>query len=145
MMNIRDAANQTGLPAKTIRYYEGIDLINCARDANGYRIFDDNDIHRLAFIARARALGFTIEDCRNLLSLYEDTDRAHSDVREIARQHLKMIEEKIAALEGMSSTLRSLVSACSGNDRPECPILEDLSGISKSAHSRANAAAKASA
>lgn len=127
-MNIRDAATQTGLPAKTIRYYEEIDLIKLERDANGYRIFDGNDIHRLAFIARARALGFTIEDCRNLLSLYEDTDRAHSDVREIAKQHLAMIEEKIAALESMSSTLRSLVSACNGNDRPECPILEDLAG-----------------
>jgi len=132
-MNIRAAAGQTGLPAKTIRYYEEIDLIKLARDANGYRIFDANDIHRLAFIARARALGFTIEDCRNLLSLYEDTDRAHSDVREIAKQHLKMIEEKITALEGMSSTLRSLVSACNGNDRPECPILEDLAGANANA------------
>lgn len=144
-MNIRDAASQTGLPAKTIRYYEEIDLIKLARDANGYRVFDDNDIHRLAFIARARALGFTIEDCRNLLSLYEDTDRAHSDVRDIAQQHLKMIEEKIAALQGMSATLRSLVSACSGNDRPECPILEDLSGAKMGVNSSVNTAAKAGA
>jgi len=127
-MNIREAAAQTGLPAKTIRYYEEIELIRLGRDPNGYRTFDDNDIHRLAFIGRARALGFTIEDCRNLLSLYEDTDRAHSDVRAIAKRHLEIIEQKIAALEGMSATLRSLVKKCNGNDRPECPILEDLAG-----------------
>ena len=127
-MNIRDASSQTGLPSKTIRYYEEIDLIRLQRDGNGYRIFDDNDIHRLAFIGRARALGFTIEDCRSLLSLYEDTDRAHSDVREIAQRHLNMIDKKIVALESMSSTLRSLVKACNGNDRPACPILEDLAG-----------------
>jgi len=133
MMNIRDAATQTGLPAKTIRYYEEIELIKLERDPNGYRTFDANDIHRLAFIGRARALGFTIEDCRNLLSLYEDTDRAHSDVRAIAKRHLAMIEEKIAALQGMRSTLRSLVKACDGNDRPDCPILEDLAGSKVSA------------
>ncbi len=127
-MNIRDASSQTGLPAKTIRYYEEIGLIRLQRDASAYRVFDEDDIHRLAFIGRARALGFTIEDCRNLLSLYEDTDRAHSDVREIAQRHLAMIDEKIVALKSMSSTLRSLVKACNGNDRPACPILEDLAG-----------------
>jgi Cu(I)-responsive transcriptional regulator len=125
-MNIGEAAGRAGLPAKTIRYYEDIGLIRPPRDANGYRAFRETDLHKLAFLARARALGFTIEDCRSLLALYEDETRASADVRRIAHEHLARIDEKLAALHGMRDTLASLVEACAGDSRPGCPILADL-------------------
>ena len=125
-MNISDAATATGLPAKTIRYYEEIDLIRPNRSANGYRQFSESQVHQLRFLARARALGFGIDDCRSLLALWQDRDRASADVRIIAKEHLVEIEEKIAALAAMRTTLTDLVRACAGNDRPDCPILQDL-------------------
>ncbi|MEM6758615.1 MAG: Cu(I)-responsive transcriptional regulator [Pseudomonadota bacterium] len=125
-MNISDAAKATGMPAKTIRYYEDIGLIRPARGANGYRQFSENQVHQLRFLARARALGFGIEDCRSLLALWQDQERASADVRAIAREHLAKIEAKIAALTAMRATLSDLVTACAGNDRPDCPILQDL-------------------
>lgn len=125
-MNIGDAATKAGLPAKTIRYYEDIGLVKPARDANGYRAFMQTDIHKLTFLARARALGFSIEDCRDLLALWEDSSRASSDVRRIAQEHLARIETKIADLEDMRDTLKTLVRDCAGDDRPDCPILNRL-------------------
>ncbi|MEM7731161.1 MAG: Cu(I)-responsive transcriptional regulator [Pseudomonadota bacterium] len=126
-MNIGQIATQTGLPAKTIRYYEDIGLIQPGRDANGYRIFAETDAHKLAFLGRARALGFSIEECRKLLALYEDKDRASSDVKALAKGHLSDIEEKIRQLEDMRATLSNLVEACAGDHRPDCPILTGLS------------------
>lgn len=128
-MNIRKAADMSGLPVKTIRYYDDIDLIQLKRDDNGYRIFTQNDVHKLAFLARARALGFTIDDCRALISLYEDKHRTSGDVKQIAQRHLEQIGEKIAALEGMRQTLSHLVQQCSGDKRPDCPILNDLAEL----------------
>lgn len=128
-MNIGETAEKSGLPAKTIRYYEDIGLIKPKRSANGYRDFDEHDLHKLAFIGRARALGFAIEDCRSLLALYEDAERASADVKRIAHEHLQRIEGKIAQLQSMQDTLSDLVHACSGDHRPDCPILGDLSGI----------------
>ncbi len=125
-MNIGDVSERTGLPAKTIRYYEQIDLIKPQRDANGYRRFRDQDIHKLNFLGRARALGFTIQDCRTLLALYEDETRASADVKRVARQHLTQIEAKIADLNALRDTLGHLIEACAGDDRPDCPILKDL-------------------
>jgi Cu(I)-responsive transcriptional regulator len=125
-MNIGQAAKKAGLPAKTIRYYEDIGLVKPGRDTNGYRAFVETDIHKLTFLARSRALGFSIEDCRDLLALWEDTSRASSDVRQIAQQHLTQIETKIADLQDMRDTLRVLVRDCAGNDRPDCPILNSL-------------------
>ncbi len=125
-MNISDAARRTGLPAKTIRYYEDIGLIRPLRDANGYRIFRETDAHKLAFLGRARALGFSIEDCRTLLALYEDQDRASADVKRVAEEHLAQIDDKIAQLQSMQATLRHLVRECAGDSRPDCPILRDL-------------------
>ena len=125
-MNISQIAEETGLPPKTIRYYEEIGLITPDRGANGYRIFTDSHLHKLAFLGRARALGFTIEDCRTLLALYEDETRASADVKAVAEDHLHRIEEKIADLRSMRDTLRHLVNACAGDDRPDCPILRDL-------------------
>ena len=125
-MNIGEVAQRSGLPAKTIRYYEDIGLVTPVRSANGYRAFRESDIHKLAFLGRARALGFTIEDCRTLLALWEDKNRASADVRRLAVDHLDRIEEKIAALQGMRDTLRELVATCHGDHRPDCPILRDL-------------------
>ncbi len=125
-MNIGDVSERTGLPAKTIRYYEQIGLIKPQRDANGYRRFRDQDIHKLNFLGRARALGFTIQDCRTLLALYEDETRASADVKRVARQHLTQIEAKIADLNALRDTLGHLIEACAGDDRPDCPILKDL-------------------
>ena len=130
-MNIGDAAKRSGLPAKTIRYYEDIGLITPLRDANGYRAFRESDTHKLSFLGRARALGFTIEDCRNLLALWEDTSRASADVRAIAKEHLSQIETKIRDLQSMRDTLSDLVRDCAGDDRPDCPILNDLSKVSE--------------
>ena len=125
-MNIGQAGERAGLPSKTIRYYEDIGLIKPLRDANGYRAFRESDIHKLTFLGRARALGFTIEDCRNLLALWEDTGRASSDVRAIAKEHLQQIETKISDLQNMQRTLSDLVRDCAGDDRPDCTILLQL-------------------
>lgn len=127
MMNIGDVAQRSGLPAKTIRYYEDIGLIAPGRDTNGYRVFAQSDLHKLGFLARARALGFNIEDCRALMQLYADETRSSSEVKEIAIKHLDQIEAKISDLREMQSTLSQLVTACAGDARPDCPILASLS------------------
>ncbi|MBU2994268.1 Cu(I)-responsive transcriptional regulator [Octadecabacter sp. 1_MG-2023] len=127
-MNIKDAAEKSGLPPKTIRYYEDIGLVTPDRAANGYRDFDVAHLHKLTFLAQARGLGFSIEDCRNLLALWEDQDRASGDVRAIAKQHLAEIENKIAGLQAMRETLADLVHCCAGDDRPDCPIIDRLQG-----------------
>ncbi len=126
-MNIGDVSARSGLPAKTIRYYEDIGLIKPHRSANGYRSFRDSDLHKLAFLGRARALGFSIEDCRTLMALYEDESRASADVKRLAKEHLSRIEAKIADLQSMRDTLTELVECCAGDSRPDCPILKDLS------------------
>ena len=125
-MNIKDVAERSGLPAKTIRYYEEIGLIRPLRGANGYRAFRESDLHKLSFLGRARGLGFTIEECRRLLALYEDRDRASADVKALAEAHLQAMERKIAELRAMQATLRDLVAGCAGDDRPDCPILTGL-------------------
>lgn len=125
-MNIKDVSERSGLPAKTIRYYEEIGLIRPLRGTNGYRAFRDSDLHKLAFLGRARGLGFTIEECRKLLALYEDRARASADVKALAEQHLEDMEQKITELRAMQATLRDLVAGCAGDDRPDCPILTGL-------------------
>lgn len=125
-MNIKDVSQRAGIPAKTIRYYEEIGLIRPLRSANGYRAFRESDLHKLAFLARARGLGFSIEDCRRLLALYEDRSRASADVKVLAQSHLEDIARKIAELQAMQATLAELVTACAGDARPDCPILKGL-------------------
>ncbi|MBS8272985.1 Cu(I)-responsive transcriptional regulator [Thalassospira tepidiphila] len=125
-MNISDAAADSGLPAKTIRYYEDIGLVSPGRLANGYRDYDEHDLHKLRFLQRARGLGFSVEDCRVLLSLYEDRNRASADVKKIAKTHLIEIERKIAELQSLRDTLSDLVQSCHGDNRPNCPIINDL-------------------
>jgi MerR family copper efflux transcriptional regulator len=128
-MNIGDVAERSGVPAKTIRYYEDIGLVTPLRAANGYRSFREIDFRKLAFIGRARALGFTIEDCRTLLALYNDDNRESAQVKAVAEEHLRQIDEKISKLMSMKETLSSLVHQCAGDHRPDCPILADLSVV----------------
>lgn len=128
-MNIGNVSTLTGLPAKTIRYYEDIGLVSPLRDTNGYRAFRDKELHKLAFLGRARSLGFSIEDCRALLALYDDKTRASADVKRIANEHLEQIEIKIAGLRAMGDTLSHLIDECAGDHRPDCPILADLGGF----------------
>jgi Cu(I)-responsive transcriptional regulator len=127
-MNVGAAARRSGLPAKTVRYYEEIGLIRPERAGNGYRSYSHDDVHRLAFLARARKLGFSIDDCRQLMALYQDRSRASQDVRAIATAHVTAIEEKIRELQSMRATLQKLVHACHGDERPNCPILEEMAG-----------------
>ena len=127
-MNIGTAAQASGLPAKTIRYYEEIGLVAPARRDNGYRDYDEADVHRLRFLHRARGLGFSIDDCRHLLSLYDDKHRASADVKALARQRIGDIDAKIAELQSLRGTLSALVHACHGDERPDCPILNELAG-----------------
>ena len=129
-MNIGHAAELSGLSAKTIRYYEDIGLVRPRRGVNGYRDFVEPDLHKLAFLARARSLGFTIEDCRALLALHEDRRRTSAEVRRVAGEHLARIERKLAELESMRAVLGRLIERCHGDDRPECPIIDDLAGRS---------------
>ena len=125
-MNISEVSKLTGLPVKTIRYYEEIGLISPRRSGNGYRSFSKPDLHKLAFLGRSRSLGFGIEACRSLLKLYNDRDRASADVKKIATAHLAEIDRKMSELTEMRDTLAHLVAACAGNERPDCPILADL-------------------
>lgn len=128
-MNIGQASLKSGLPAKTIRYYEEIELIKPARAANGYRAYGESDIHRLKFLQRARGLGFSISECRTLLSLYDDNRRSSADVKSLARDKIKQIDRKIEELNTLRSTLATLTEKCQGDERPDCPIIDDLAGL----------------
>ena len=126
-MNIGEAAARSGVPAKTIRYYEDIALIDSAdRTANGYRSYSEDDVHTLRFVARARGLGFTVAQCRDLLALYRDRDRSRADVKAIADSHMSELDDKIAGLRAMRETLAVLTRKCHGDERPDCPIIEEL-------------------
>ena len=125
-MNIGEAAKVTGLPAKTIRYYEDIGLVSAERSGNGYRSYGEQEVHRLAFLQRARSLGFAIDECRELLSLYDDRHRASADVKRIALEKVREIDVRIAELAAMRDTLNHLADHCHGDQRPDCPILNDL-------------------
>lgn len=125
-MNIGEAAEYTKLGAKTIRYYEEIGLVAPKRSQNGYRHFDGTDVHRLKFLGRARSLGFSIAECRNLLSLYSDKDRASRDVKDMALSRIGEIDRKIAELQSLRNSLAHLAETCHGDDRPDCPILDGI-------------------
>lgn len=127
-MNISAAARHSNLPPKTIRYYEEIELVRPGRSENGYRDYSEDDVHRLKFLQRARGLGFTIDECRLLLSLYEDKNRASADVKAIALAKVEEVDRKIAELKSLRVTLATLAKSCHGDDRPDCPIMDDLAG-----------------
>jgi MerR family transcriptional regulator, copper efflux regulator len=136
-MNIGEAAAKSGLPAKTIRYYEDIALVRpSGRKANGYRDYDDHDLHSLRFVQRARSLGFSVEECRELLDLYRDRSRASADVKALAQHRISDIRRKIVELQAMEQTLARLVEHCHGDARPNCPILDDLAGTLSAAGNR---------
>lgn len=128
-MNIGEAAGTSGVPAKTIRYYESIGLVPPAhRTESGYRTYDATDIERLRFIQRARSLGFSVRDVGRLLDLWRDRSRASAEVKALATSHVEAIDRKIAELQSMRDTLRDLSERCHGDDRPDCPILDRLAG-----------------
>ena len=127
-MNIGQAAKLSDLSVKTIRYYEDIELVKPERLDNGYRDYSDADIHCLIFLQRSRGLGFTIDECRLLLSLYEDDHRSSRDVKAIANDKLVEIDRKIEELQSLKNTLNTLVNNCHGDDKPDCPIIDNLSG-----------------
>lgn len=126
-MNIGQAAAASGVSAKMIRYYESIGLLaKAARRENGYRDYDERDVHDLRFIKRARNLGFSVEATGELLALWRDRSRASADVKSFAMRHVSDLEAKISELQAMTRTLRHLASHCHGDARPDCPILDDL-------------------
>lgn len=128
-MNIGTASRRSGVPAKTIRYYESIGLIRPAdRRDNNYRDYSDDDVQTLRFISRARGLGFSVKEVGALLTLWHDKRRASHDVKALAVRHIADIDRKIQELESMRRTLVGLTERCHGDDRPSCPILDDLAG-----------------
>jgi MerR family copper efflux transcriptional regulator len=126
-MNIGQAARQTGLSAKMIRYYESIELLpRAGRTESGYRQYGAQDLHRLAFIKRARDLGFSLEEVSKLLTLWQDRQRASADVKALAAGHIDELNRKIAELSSLRDSLQELMEHCHGDQRPDCPILKDL-------------------
>jgi MerR family transcriptional regulator, copper efflux regulator len=128
-MNIGEAAAASGVSAKMIRYYEDIGLIPKARrEANGYRLYGDADVHTLRFIRRARELGFSLEQTQRLVALWQDRSRSSAEVKRIAREHIEELDHKIEKLQAMRRSLHHLAECCKGDHRPNCPILDDLAG-----------------
>lgn len=126
-MNIGEAARASGVTAKMIRHYESIGLVKAARRSDaGYRVYGEHDVRVLQFIHRGRALGFSLEQIRSLLALWEDKGRASADVRALAQSHIEELNRKIAEMEAMRRTLETLAASCHGDARSDCPILDDL-------------------
>jgi Cu(I)-responsive transcriptional regulator len=127
METIGKAAKESGVSVKMIRHYESLGLLKgVARTESNYRVYGDSEVHTLRFIKRARSLGFSIEDIRALLSLWQDKRRSSAAVKRIAGAHMAALEQRIAEMQSMLTTLRHLTHNCHGDSRPECPILEDL-------------------
>ncbi len=127
-MKISEAADRADLPVKTVRYYADIDLVKpSARSDTGYRTYEDAEISKLIFVRRAREFGFSIDECRELLGLYEDQERTSADVKRIASRKLLEIEAKQRELQKLHDELAHVVKACKGDQRPHCPIIDYLS------------------
>jgi Cu(I)-responsive transcriptional regulator len=128
-MRIGEAAEASGVSAKMIRHYEAVGLLPAAaRRDSGYRAYEDGDVHRLRFIRRARDLGFSLAEIAGLLALWGDRGRASAEVKRLALAHVEALEAKARDLSAMAATLRHLAAHCHGDERPECPILEELAG-----------------
>ncbi len=126
-MNIGEAANASGVSAKMIRYYEQVGLIAPpARTGSGYRVYGETDVHALRFIRRARDLGFTVEQIAELMQLWRDRGRASADVKRLALEHVNVLEAKMREIEAMAKALKHLAANCHGDNRPDCPILDEL-------------------
>lgn len=131
-MNIGQAAASSGVNAKMIRYYESIGLVPAAgRRASGYRDYGDGDVHRLGFVRRARDLGFSIAEIRDLLRLWSDEGRSSRDVKDVALRHIADLDRRARRLTEMADALRRLAGACEGDGRPDCPIIAGLEGFSE--------------
>ena len=127
-MNIGKAASLSGLTIKTVRYYSDIGIIKPVIDTNtGYRDFSEPDLAKLQFIAKARKFDFSLDDCRELLALYENKDRSSKEVKALTLEKVAEIDTKLNELNILREQLSTLASACQGNDRPDCPILDALS------------------
>ena len=127
-MNIGQAAKASGITAKMIRHYESVGLLPPAmRSDTGYRQYGEREVHVLRFIRRARDLGFSIKDISGLLSLWHDRQRPSRQVKALAQAHMQQLQRKIE-LQSMRQTLEKLVQCCQGDERPDCPILQDLAG-----------------
>ena len=128
-MNIGEVAEQSGVPAKMIRYYEETGLVRKPeRSPGGYRQYGEADVHTLRFVRRSRDLGFSFERIRELLKLWSDRRRSSHEVKNIALAHVAALEANIAKLTGLRDVLRHLAGKCHGDDRPDCPILDNLGG-----------------
>ncbi|HZY15978.1 MAG TPA: Cu(I)-responsive transcriptional regulator [Ramlibacter sp.] len=128
-VNIGEAARQSGVSAKMVRHYEGLGLLpRVARSDSGYRQYGKADVHTLRFIKRARDLGFSMTEIGELVGLWQNRRRASANVRRVAQQHAAELAQRIAALQQMQATLQHLIHCCQGDERPECPILEELAG-----------------
>lgn len=128
-MNIGQASDASGVSAKMIRYYEEIGLIQpMGRTGNNYRVYGNEEVHILRFIKRARNLGFSLEESERLLKLWRDKERESAAVKEVALTHISDLERRIAEMQGMVKTLKHLARCCGGDNRPNCPILDDLAG-----------------
>jgi MerR family copper efflux transcriptional regulator len=127
IMTISQAAARSGVPPKTIRFYEEAGIIEpAARSVNRYRAYDDSDVHTLRFVHRARRLGFPLKDVAALLDLYRNTQRASRDVKKLALKRVAELDRRIAELTAIRDTISNLAKQCQGDHRPECPILQEL-------------------
>ncbi len=129
-MNIGEAARLSGVSAKMVRHYESLGLLPAvARSDSGYRQYGDSEVHTLRLIKRARELGFSMDEIAELVGLWRNRRRASASVRRIAQKHADDLATRIESLQAMQRTLQTLITCCQGDDRPDCPILDDLSGI----------------
>lgn len=127
MMNIGEAARRSGVSAKMVRHYESLGLLGgVRRTESGYRQYDDDTLHSLHFIRRARDLGFDMKEIAALLQLWRNRRRSSAEVKRIALAHVADLERRIAAMQAMQRSLQQLAHCCAGDDRPDCPILDDL-------------------
>jgi Cu(I)-responsive transcriptional regulator len=128
-LNIGEAARRSAVSAKMLRYYEALGLLGeVHRTDNGYRQYSAGDVHTLRFIKRSRDLGFSMAEVADLVGLWQDRARASASVKQIAQRHMDDLSARIAAMQAMQRTLQELLCHCHGDTRPDCPILDDLSG-----------------
>lgn len=131
-VTIGEAARQSGVSAKMLRHYESLGLLaNVARTDSGYRLYTAADVHTLRFIKRSRDLGFSMLEIAELVNLWQNHIRTSASVKQIAQKHLESLAQRIEGMQAMQRSLQTLLQHCHGDDRPDCPILDDLSGVSK--------------
>ena len=128
-VNIGEASRRSGVSAKMLRYYESLGLLGTvSRTGSGYRLYSQSDVHTLQFIKRCRDLGFSMAEIGELVNLWQNRRRTSASVKRIAQKHLDELTERIAAMQAMQRTLQQLLHHCHGDERPDCPILDDLAG-----------------